>query len=127
MSSAPARSVSRPAARLALDLPAEEVLDPFLREIVGQLPRRMLHEVCRNAIEGAADAPIARHAAAADGVDHATGRVGAVLDRQSHLELDRRVREPAPLHAEEAHLVVALPGDVVARSDVDRFTGSGSG
>src|SRR5207245_7248755 len=66
----------RPAALLALDLPAEEVLDPFLREIVGQLPRRMLHEVCRNAVEGAADAPIARHAAAADGVDHATGRAG---------------------------------------------------
>src|SRR2546426_142641 len=127
MSSVPARIVSQPATNIhpAQHASPARMLTPSCANVsragwTGQLPRRMLHEVCRNAIEGAADAPIARHAAAADGVDHATGRVGAVLDRQSHLELDRRVREPAPLHAEEAHLVVALPGDVVARSDVDR-------
>src|SRR5436189_187046 len=91
---------------------------PLLGEIVGQLARGVLHQVGRHAQEGAADPPIARHAAAADGVDHAAGGVGAVLDREPELELDGRVREAAALHAQEADLVVALPRDVVARPEV---------
>src|SRR5439155_179127 len=51
---------------LALDLPAQEGLDPLLGEIVGQLARRVLHQVRGHAQEGAADLPIPRHAAAAD-------------------------------------------------------------
>ena len=71
-------------------------------------------------MQRAADAAIAGDAAAADRVDHAARGVRAVLDREPQLELDRRVAEAAPLHAQEADLVVALPGDVVARADVDR-------
>src|SRR5438128_3886400 len=104
---------------LALDLPAQEGLDPLLGEIVGQLARGVLHQVGGHAQEGAADLPISRHAAAADGVDHAARGVGAVLDRQPELELDGRVGEAAALDAEETDLVVALAGDVVARTDVD--------
>ena len=54
---------------------------------------------------------------------------GLSCDRQAQLELDRRVAEAAPLHAQEADLVVPLPGHVVARADVDllaRASGCGS-
>src|SRR5438067_36579 len=79
----------------------------------------MLHQIRGDAGERPADVPIARDPAAADRIDDAAGGVGAVLDRQPQLDLDRRVTEAAALHAEEADLVVALPGDVVARTDVD--------
>src|SRR5881409_101997 len=58
---------------LALDLPAQEGLDPLLGEIVGQLARRVLHQVRGHAKQGAADLPLPRHAAETDGVDHAAG------------------------------------------------------
>src|SRR5205823_1817879 len=109
----------RPATPLALDLSAQEGLDPLPGEIVGQLTRRVLHQVRGHAEQRAADLALPRHAAAANGVDHAAGGVGAVLDREAELELERRVGEAAALHAQEADLVVALPGDVVARPDVD--------
>src|SRR6266705_443798 len=73
----PGRQAGATSRVLALDLPAQEGLDPLLGEIVGQLVRGVLHQVGGHAQEGAA------------------------------------------LHAEETHLVVALPGDVVARTDVD--------
>src|SRR5216683_5342993 len=115
----PGRQAGATSRVLALDLPAQEGLDPLLGEIVGQLVRGVLHQVGGHAEEGATDLPISRHAAAADGVDHAARGVGAVLDREPELELDGRVGEAAALHAEETDLVVALPGDVVARTDVD--------
>ena len=79
----------------------------------------MLHEVGRDAHQRTAESPIARDAAAANGVDHDARGVGTVFDREPQLELERGVAEAAPFHAEEADLVVALPGDVVARTDVD--------
>src|SRR5439155_11423189 len=110
-------------ALLALDLGAEEALDLLLRQVVGELPGRMLHEIGRDAQQRPADPAIARDAAAPDGVDDAAGGIGAVLDREAQLELDRRVAETAPLDAEKADLVVTLPGDVVARPDVDHRGG----
>src|SRR5216683_1855227 len=91
----PGRQAGATSRVLALDLPAQEGLDPLLGEIVGQLVRGVLHQVGGHAEEGATDLPISRHAAAADGVDHAARGVGAVLDREPELELDGRVGEAA--------------------------------
>src|SRR6185369_6450210 len=106
---------------LPFDLSPQELLDPLLREVVGELLGRVLHQIGRDADQRAADAAVTRHAAAADRVDDAAPGVGAVLDREPQLELDRRVAEAAALHAHERDLVVALPGDVVARADVDHL------
>src|SRR4029077_16420474 len=98
---------------------AQEALDLLPREVVGELARRMLHQIRRDAGERTADAAVARDPAAAYGVDDAAGGVRAVLDRETELDLDRRGGEAATFHAQEAPLVVALPRDVVARADVD--------
>src|SRR2546425_598558 len=60
----PLSPAGRPVAPLALDLPAQEGLDPLLGEIVGQLARRVLHQVRGHAQERTTDLPIARHPAA---------------------------------------------------------------
>src|SRR5262249_29652762 len=82
---------------LALDLAAEEALDLPLRQVVGELSGRMLHQVGRHAQEWSADAAIAGYAAAPDGIDDAAGGVGTVLHRQPELELDGRVAEASSL------------------------------
>ena len=56
---------------------------------------------------------------AADRVDDNAGAVGRILDREAHFKLDRRAAEPAPLHANEGDLVVALPRHIIGRADVD--------
>src|SRR5262249_51061781 len=99
---------------LPAQLAAQEALDRVARPIVRNLLGWVLHQMGRPAQQRTADASITRHATAADGVDHASRRVGAVLHREPELDLDGRVPEAASLHAEEADLVVALPGHVVA-------------
>src|SRR5262245_58971768 len=103
---------------LPYQIAAQETLDVVARLIVWQLLRGMLHQVRRGAQQRAAQATFSRHPAAAYGVDDAPSRVGAVLDRQAHLDLDRCIAEAASLQAQEAHLVVLLPRYVVTRPDV---------
>src|SRR5207237_8147135 len=69
--------------------------------------------------ERTADAALERDLAAADRVDRDARAVRRVFDGEAHLEVHRDVAESAPLHAEEAHLVVLLPRHEVRRSDVD--------
>src|SRR6516165_10723075 len=83
-------------------LAAQEALDVVARAIVRYLLRWVLHQIGRHAQQRTADAPFARHLAAADGVDDAARRVGAVLHREPQVDLHGRVRESASLHAEEA-------------------------
>src|SRR5690606_3386260 len=85
----PARALS------VVDFSADELLDEIARQIVGDLGRRMLHEIRRDAAERSCDAAITRQPTAANGVDRDAGRVGTVLDGQTKLELHRDVPERA--------------------------------
>src|SRR5262245_14260716 len=78
---------------LARQLAAQEALDVVARLVVGQLLRRVLHQVRRRAQQRPADAALAGDPTAADRIDDAAGGVRAVLDREAHLELDRGVAE----------------------------------
>src|SRR3546814_14194828 len=66
----------------------------------------------------AGEAAVAGDFGAADHVDRDSGRTGAVLDRQAQFEVERHAAEHAALHAQEADLVVVLPGDIVGRADM---------
>src|SRR4029453_19328033 len=86
---------------LSRQLAAQEALDVVARLVVGELLERVLHQVRRCAQQRTADPPLSRHAATPDGIDHAARRVRAVLNRQSHLELDRGIAESPPLEPQE--------------------------
>src|SRR5262245_8152128 len=89
------------------------------RHAVAQLLWWALHVIGRWRQQRTSLATLQRQLRAADCVDHDAGAVGRVLDRQSHLELDRRPAEAAPLEADEADLVVLLPWHIVGRTDMD--------
>src|SRR5262249_11526421 len=108
-----------PARFSAVAFAADEALDLVARDVVGDLPRRVLHEVRRHAEQRPADAAIASELPPADRVQRAACRVRAVLDREARLELDLRTAEALTLDPQEADLVVLLPRHVVARADVD--------
>ena len=62
---------------------------------------------------GPPNPPIERQLGAADGVDHHTRGVRRILDGKARFEVHGHVAKAAPLHPQEAHLVVLLPGHVV--------------
>src|SRR6185437_2375571 len=101
--------------RSAFDLAADKLLDPLACNIVGNLARRMLHRVGRDRVERAADLAVAREPQAAYPVDHHPARIGRILHRHPKLELDRDTGKTFALDAQEADLVIALPGDEVGR------------
>ena len=106
---------------------ANKALDLVAREVVRELPGRVLHEVRRDAEQRAAKAPIACHAAAADRVDDAARRVRAVLHREPQLELDLgALPKPRPSMRRKQTLLSLLPWDVVARPDVEFWLSAGA-
>src|SRR5882757_6038784 len=93
--------------------PVDECIAGIERNAVAQLPRRTFHIVGRRRHQGTSLAAFQRKLHAADRIDDDTRAVWRILDRQSHLQLDRRPTEAAALDADEADLVVALPRHVV--------------
>ena len=67
---------------------ADEALHLVVRDVVGNLSRRMFHEVGRDAEQRPTDSAIACQLHAAYRVDGHPGRVRAVLDREPRFELD---------------------------------------
>ena len=89
------------------------------RNAVAELARRALHIIGRRRLQRAADAAVQSQLGAADRVDDDAGAVRRILHRHPEFDFQRRVAEAAPLHANEADLVVLLPRNVVGRPDMD--------
>src|SRR3954468_4546369 len=98
---------------------ADKSFQPREGFVVGQLLRRMLAEAGGRGMDRAAETAVARDPGAADHVDRDAGAVRAVLDRKAQLDMHRHAAEEQPFHPQEADFVVVLPGDVIARPDMD--------
>src|SRR5579872_167676 len=91
---------------LALDLAADELLDPFASDIVGNLTRRMLHGIGRDRVERSANLAVARKPQASNSIDHHAARIGRILHRHPEFQLDRNSSEALALDPQKADLVV---------------------
>src|SRR5690606_16167946 len=92
----------------------------FLKGLtVRHLARRMLAEVRGRRLQNAALLALQGQFGAADHIDGDTGRVGRIFHRKSQLQIHGHVAEERAFHAQEADLVVLLPGDVVRRTHMD--------
>ena len=90
-------------------------------QIVVELLRRVLAEIGRGADQCPAFTALERNLGAADRVHHAGRRIGAVFHREAQFQFHRHVAPLQPFEAQEAQLVVLLPGNIVRRADVDVF------
>src|SRR5690606_29243785 len=98
---------------------ADEGFHQISRVVVGELARRMFAEIGGGRVYGTGETAVAGYLGATDHVDRHAGGVRAVFHREPELEVHRHAAEELPLHADEADLVVVLPGDIVGRADVD--------
>src|SRR5581483_8716148 len=98
---------------------ADEGFGALARLVIGELPRRRLHEIARWPDQRAADAAIERQLGAADGVDHDARRVRRVPDFELQLAIQRHVAEGRAFEPDIAPFAVGQPRHMVARADMD--------
>ena len=70
-------------------------------------------------MQHAALAAIQGELAATDGIDGHPGRVGRIFDGKFHIHFHRHIAKKFALYPDETNLIVALPGNIIARPDVD--------
>jgi len=108
---------------LAVALAADELFDAAVGFVVGHLDGRMLGEISGGRIEDAADPAIEREFAATDGVDGDAGGVGRILDRKFNVHFHRHVAKQSSFDTDERDFIVELPGNVIARANVNVVVG----
>src|ERR1700741_4751781 len=96
----------------------DESVAGLKRHAITELSRRTFHVIRRWRHQRTGFTPFQRQLRAADRIDDNAGAVRRILDRQSQFQLDPRIPETLPLHANEADLIVPLPRHIVNRTDV---------
>src|SRR4029077_14253151 len=85
---------------------------------LAHLPWRAFHIVGRWRLQRTSFAALQRQLRAAYCIDDDAGAIRRILNRQSPFQFNWRAPEAAPLHADEAHLIVLLPRHVIGRTNM---------
>src|SRR5437016_2178680 len=102
-------------------VPADELLCPFPRLLIGELHRRRLHEVAGRSDERPGNLAVECDLRAANGVDDDAGRIRRVPYFELQLAAERHLPESRAFHPDIAAFSIAQPWHVIARPDMHIF------
>src|SRR3972149_2703803 len=79
----------------------------------------VLHGISRDRSQWPPDLPLPGQFTATDGINGYPGAVGRIFHRKPQFQLQGNSRESSALDPQETNLVILLPGNIIARADVD--------